>query len=99
MRVILCCAAFLVIAAGPVAAQDGSQPASPTDEEIKVTGKLICKMETSIGSMMPRRVCRTKTQSREEARATADGITRLQQLQQIQDIQRQAKCRGADSAC
>ena len=78
--------------ASPALAQDSAPAAPGSEEEIKVVGKKVCKMETSIGSMMPRRVCRTKSQSREEERATAAGIARLDELQQIQDVQRNSKC-------
>ena len=100
MRICSWALPCLLLLSGTAVAQGSSGTGqSGPEEEIKVVGKKICKMETSIGSMMPRRVCRTKTESGDQARGTAEGMARLQQLQQIQDIQRQAKCRGVDSAC
>ena len=81
-----------LIALPGMASAQATEPPSKPDEAIEVVGKKICKMETSIGSMMPRRVCRTKTQSKEQERTAAEGIARLQHLQQIQQIQHNTKC-------
>ena len=79
---VLCALALL---ASPSFAQTSSSPPGE-EEEIKVVGKKTCRMETRIGSMMPRRVCRTKEQTKAEEFARRDALNRLDYLKQQQDL-------------
>lgn len=79
---LLCALALL---ASPSFAQTASSPPGE-EEEIKVVGKKVCRMETRIGSMMPRRVCRTKDQLKQEEFARQDALNRLDHLKQQQDL-------------
>jgi hypothetical protein len=96
MKAAVAIMTMLNFAAAAATAQ--TPPSGNADkDDITVTGKRVCRMETPIGSMMPMRVCRTKTQAKDEERATQAAVERLHELQRIQDIQRMGKCRqGAD---
>ena len=98
MRRILGLITALGLSSGSLA-QETAKPAVP-DEDITVTGKTICKMETPTGSMMPQRICRTKTQSRDEERAQDRMRSALSDIQQSLDIARMQKCRSnGDVGC
>jgi hypothetical protein len=70
------------------AASSQTPASNPSDKDnITVTGMRICKMETPTGSLMPVRVCRTKTQTKDEERATEQALERLKFLTDVRKAQ------------
>lgn len=73
MRLIAASAVALLLCASTAAlAGDETAPAPAADETQAQPDKpkKICRRETSTGSVMPKRVCRTAAQIEAEARAT-----------------------------
>lgn len=62
------------------AAPTGAAEEAPGDEEIIVEGEVpkerrrVCQMETTTGSIMPKRVCRTVAQIEEAERTARDAL-------------------------
>ena len=85
--------ATLAVFSAPALAQNAAPAPPGPEEEIKVVGKKICRMETAIGWMMPRRVCRTPTQTKEEEQGRQNALERFQYLKDV----RRAQCVQPDS--
>jgi hypothetical protein len=65
--VLLGSRAFAAEAEGGKAKQDASAPAKP--KAAKSDDKLVCERVTEVGTLIPKRVCRTQAQIEEERRA------------------------------
>jgi hypothetical protein len=92
--------AMLLLAAAPSLAQAHDQPGAPTPTTrtaappaaatgpIVVQGqveKKICRTETSTGSIMPVRVCRTETQIADQQEKSARYLDAVRQYQETQE--------------
>jgi hypothetical protein len=58
---VLLAASLAVAAIGPTAAQS-SQPAAPATADQPTTEKKVCRRQIGTGSIMPKRVCKTKAE-------------------------------------